>query len=108
MLLVRLKNKSVIEVFHHTFNIVLLSPCEDLIVSLRLFDTLKISSQELLWIRRLLDSETLSSDGFKHMIRVLMYNNQVITLAGHIIILVSFIAHPDVVSYHGRNKTKGF
>ena len=40
------------------------------------------------------------------MIRVYMYNNQVIAVSGHIRIVVSFIAHPDVVSSHGREKPR--
>ena len=84
MFLGQIKTESVLEVFHNTFYIGLGSPCKDIIVSLRLFYTLKISSQEVLWIRHPVDSETLFSDEFKHMIRFLIYNNQVIAVAGHI------------------------
>ena len=107
MLLGRLKTEIVIEVFCDMFDIGFGSSREDIILSIWLFETLKISSQEVIWSQRILDSETLSSGGVKHIIRVLMYNNQVIYLAGHIIIVVSFIVHPDVASYHGRDKTKG-
>ena len=107
MLLGRLKTEIVLEVVRHKFDIGFGAPFEDIIFSIWLFDTIKISFQEVFWSRRLLDSETLSSDGVKYTIRVLMYNNQVIEVSGHIIIVVSFIAHPDVASCHGRGKTKG-
>ena len=107
MLLGRLKTEIVLEVVRHKFDIGFGDPFEDIIFSIWLFDTIKISFQEVFWSRRLLDSETLSSDGVKYTIRVLMYNNQVIEVSGHIIIVVSFIAHPDVASCHGREKTKG-
>ena len=70
-----------------------------------LFYMLKIFSQEVLCRKRLFDSETRSYDGVKNMIRVSMYNNQVIAVSGHIIIVVSFIVYPDVVSSHGREKS---
>ena len=89
------------------FNIGIGSSCKDLVFSLTFFDTLKISSKGVLWSQRLLVSETLSSYGVKHIIRVLMYNYQSIAVAVHIIILVSFIAHPDVASFHGRDESKG-
>ena len=107
MLIVRLKTETNLEVFHHTFGIDLGAPCEDLNVNLRSFDTLKISSQEVIWSLRLLDIETLSCDGGKNMIRLIMYNNQAIGVAGHIRIVVSFITHPDVASCRKRDQTKG-
>ena len=107
MFLGRLKTEIVIEVFCDMFDIGFGDPWEDIIVSIWLFETLKISSQEVLWSRSLLDSETLYSDEVKQMIKVLMYNNQVITVSVHIRLVVSFIAHPYVASYHGRDKTKG-
>ena len=107
MLLGRLKTKSVLEFVHNTFDVGLGYPCEYLIVRLRFFGTLKIYSQEALWIRGLLDSERVSSDGAKNKIRVLMYNNKIIVVSGHIRILVSFIVHPDVAYSHGRDETKG-
>ena len=96
----QIKTKIVLKFVHHMFEIGIGSPWKYLIDSTRFFEMLKISSQEVLWIRRLLDIETLSSDGVKQIIRVLMYNNQVIKLSGHIRILVSFIAHPDVSYSH--------
>ena len=90
------------------FEIGLGDPCKYLIASFLFFDMLKISSQEVLWIRRLLDSENFSSDGVKHMIRFLMYNNQVIKLSVHIRIVVYFISHTDVSSSHIRDETKGY
>ena len=83
------------------------SSCKDLIFSLTFFDTLKISYKEVLWSQRLLDSETLSSYGFKHIIRLLMYNYHSIAVAFLIRIVVSFIAHADVASFHGRDESKG-
>ena len=44
MLLVRLKNEGVIEVVHHALDICLGSPCQNIVVSLGVFTTLKISS----------------------------------------------------------------
>ena len=44
MLLGQIKTEIVIEVVHHTFDIGLGSPYNHIILSLRLFDTLKISS----------------------------------------------------------------
>ena len=98
--------KSVLEFSHHTFGIGIGDPCKDLIFSLRFFDMLKISSQEVLLGRHILDSETLYSDGVKHTTRVIFYNNQVIEASGHIRIVVSFISHPDVAPSHVRDKTK--
>ena len=106
MLLGRIKTKTFLEVVHNTFDIGLGAPCKDLIVVLMFFDMLKISSQEVLCIQRILDSENCFYDGVKNMIRVYMYNNQVIAVSGHIRIVVSFIAHPDVVSSHGREKPR--
>ena len=103
----RLKTKSILEVFHHTFDKGIGAPCKYLIVSLMFFDMLNISTQEVLCRRHLLVSENLSYDGVTNMVRFSMYNNHVITVSGHIIIVVSFIAHPDVASCHGREKTKG-
>ena len=108
MLLGRTKRKIVLEVVHHMFDIVLEAPCKDLIFSLMFFGMLKISSQEVLCRRRLFGSETHSCDGVKNMIRVSMYKNQVIAVSGHIIIVVSFIVHPDVVSSHGMEKAMVF
>ena len=107
MLIGRLKTESVLEIVHHMFDIGLGAPCKYLIVSLRFFGTLKIFPQGVLWIRHLLESETLSSDGVKHTIRVPMYRNKAITVEGHIRIVFSFIAHPDVTYSHGRDNTKG-
>ena len=106
MLLGRTKRKIVLEVVHNMFDIVLEAPCKDLIFSLMFFGMLKISSQEVLCRRRLFGSETRSYDGVKNMIRVSMYKNQVIAVSGHIIIVVSFIAHPDGASFHGRDKKR--
>ena len=106
MLLGQIKTENVLEFFHYSFDIGLGKPCKDIIISLSFFDMLKISSQEVLWSRRLLDIENISSDGVKHMIRLLIYNNHAISISGHIRIVVSFISHPDVASSHGRDETK--
>ena len=40
------------------------------------------------------------------MIRLLVHDDQIITIAGHIGVLVYLVAHPDVASSHGRDKAK--
>ena len=35
-----------------------------------------------------------------------MHDDQIIAIAGHIGLVVYFIAHPDVTSSHGRDKSK--
>ena len=107
MLLGQIKTENFLEFFHYSFDIGLGKPCKDIIISLSFFDMLKISSQEVLWILCLLDIEILYSDGVKHIIRVLMYHNKLIAVSGHIRIVISFIAHPDVASSHRKDKTKG-
>ena len=72
MLLGRLKTEIVIEVFCDMFDIGFGYSWEDIILSIWLFETLKIFSQEVLWSQRILGIETLSSGGAKHIIRFLM------------------------------------
>ena len=40
------------------------------------------------------------------MVRILVHDDQIIKLSGQIGVVVSFIAHPDVTSSHGRDKSK--
>ena len=103
MLLGRLKTEGVLEVVHHVLYMCLGSPCQNLFVGLGISNTLEISSYELIWSRHLLNSEYISSDGVKYMVRVLVHYNRTIAIEGHI---VSFVSHVDVTSSHGRDKAK--
>ena len=40
------------------------------------------------------------------MVRILVHDDQIIKLSGQIGVVVSFIAHPDLASYYGRDETK--
>ena len=108
MLIGRLRPKLLLEVVHHALDKFLGSPYQNLVVGLGLFDTLEISSCEVIWFRRLLDIEPLSSDRFKYMVRVLVHNDQSIEIAGHIGVLVSFVAHIDITFSHRWDKSKGY
>ena len=42
------------------------------------------------------------------MVRVLVYDDYIVAIAGHIVVVVSFVAYPDVTYSHGRDKSKGY
>ena len=42
------------------------------------------------------------------MVRVLVHDDQITAISGLVGLVVSFVAHLDVTSYHGRDKSKGF
>ena len=65
MLVGRIKTESVLEFVHHFLDMYLGDPFQNLVIGLGLFYTLEISSEEVIWSRRLLDSEPLLSDRFK-------------------------------------------
>ena len=41
------------------------------------------------------------------MVRFFVHDGQIIKIEGHIGLVVFFVAHPDVMSSHGRYKDKG-
>ena len=56
MLVGRIKTESVLEFVHHFLDMYLGDPFQNLVIGLGLFYTLEISSEEVIWSRRLLDS----------------------------------------------------
>ena len=84
VLLIRFKTKGIVEIIHHALDIGLEAPCKNLIIGLRLLDSLKVAAKEIFRVRCLLNGEALSLDQVKYIFRILFKNNQVITILCHV------------------------